>query len=214
MAHGEALLDVCPGKLTIERTVVPGQSQTAFVDRFISPGSLDLVSVEFSSQLGAAGFVPPVWLGPEVTQDDMYTNRVMALSGWPSAPHTEAANIALEAVLDIVESAVRHAAVKGADTRQQASSAADDDLDEPYRSVLLASAPPLPRASSRQSSSEKTEVEVERRRPVLQTSLRQQESDGDPLAGVIEGLSSALVSPENDPGDSRGSRRSWRRSSQ
>lgn len=186
MAHGEALLDVCPGTLTIERTVVPGQSQTAFVDRFVSPGSLDLVSVEFSSQLGAAGFIPPVWLGTEVTHDDTYTNRVMALSGWPSALETEATNVALEAVLDFVESAPGDAAVEIADTRQLGSSAADDDSGEPHRPLLLASAP---RASWR-------EFEVESRGRVLPTSPRPPESNGDPLTGVIEGLSAALVNPQ------------------
>ena len=70
LGHAEALLEVCPGKLTLERSIVPVQAHTVRVDRLISPAALDLVSIEFISEDEAANFVPPVWFGEEVTQND------------------------------------------------------------------------------------------------------------------------------------------------
>ncbi len=39
--------------------------------------------VEFQSQKDAEAFTPPKWLGQEVTEDDRYKNRNLALHGMP-----------------------------------------------------------------------------------------------------------------------------------
>ena len=82
---------------------MPVQAHTVRVDRLISPAPLDLVSIEFISEDEAANFVPPVWFGAEVTQNDSYINRVMAITGLPDTPETEASIAGLETVLDILE---------------------------------------------------------------------------------------------------------------
>ena len=73
--HAEALLTVCPGTVVIERSAVPLTSMHAFVDRFVAPGPLDLVSVEFATSTEAAGFQPPMWFGMEVSADDQFLDR-------------------------------------------------------------------------------------------------------------------------------------------
>jgi adenylate cyclase len=40
--------------------------------------------VEFPSEEASAAFVPPEWLGREVTGDERYANRTLALRGAPS----------------------------------------------------------------------------------------------------------------------------------
>jgi CYTH domain-containing protein len=103
--HAEALLNVCPGTLVIERSAVPLGTMHAFVDRFILPGPMDLVSVDFATSVEANRFQPPVWFGLEVSADDSFSNREIALSGVPPVQDAEVSNIALEAVLDVVERA-------------------------------------------------------------------------------------------------------------
>src|SRR3954469_23179814 len=47
-SHAEALLAVCTGQVEFECTIVPlGGSKHALLQRFIAPGSLDLLTVEF-----------------------------------------------------------------------------------------------------------------------------------------------------------------------
>lgn len=42
-----------------------------------------LVEVEFDSDSAADDFQPPDWFGPEVTEDNRYTNSSLARLGWP-----------------------------------------------------------------------------------------------------------------------------------
>jgi adenylate cyclase len=42
--------------------------------------------VEFSSEDAARSFEPPDWLGPEVTADQRYKNRRLAIAGLPEPP--------------------------------------------------------------------------------------------------------------------------------
>ena len=95
-AHAEALLRVCPGTLIFERSVVPLPGQEALVDRFVTPGQLDLVSVEFKTRTAAANFLPPVWFGGEVSKNESY-GRVMAR--WGAGDRKRGYEEALEAVL-------------------------------------------------------------------------------------------------------------------
>ena len=46
------------------------------------PGLPD-VEVEFGSERDAAAFVPPPWFDREVTDDDRYANRSLAVNGRP-----------------------------------------------------------------------------------------------------------------------------------
>ena len=104
-AHADALLDVCAGRAVYDRTNFPlGGGREALVDRLSVPGPLDVVSVEFDSQQDADGFTPPPWFGPEVTREDAYDRRSIALGGLPAQrerlPLTDAA---LDSLLDILE---------------------------------------------------------------------------------------------------------------
>src|SRR5215207_6793869 len=57
IAHAEALLQSCPGTVSVERSVVPLAQANMFIDRFISPGPLDLVSVQFITSAESAAFL-------------------------------------------------------------------------------------------------------------------------------------------------------------
>jgi adenylate cyclase len=46
---------------------------------------LVVAEVEFAGEADADAFVLPAWLGPEVTDDDRYKNRRLALDGAPPA---------------------------------------------------------------------------------------------------------------------------------
>src|SRR3712207_6653427 len=102
-SHAEALLEVCPGTVIFERSRLRLRHHEALIDRFITPGPLDIVSVEFATQGDADSFLPPVWFGTEVTSDDSYTNRMIAIVGRPRAPEAPLSNAALETALDLLE---------------------------------------------------------------------------------------------------------------
>ena len=103
-AHGDALLDVCPGKAAYERTTVAlGGGRDALVDRYMTPAGLDLACVAFDDQGAADAFAAPAWFGPEVTADTNYDRHAIALSGVPQAGEVSIGNAALDAVLDLIE---------------------------------------------------------------------------------------------------------------
>ncbi|ACL55351.1 hypothetical protein [Methylobacterium nodulans] len=103
-AHGDALLDVCAGKAAYDRTVIAlGNGRDALVDRYATPGALDLISVAFAEADEASGFAPPAWFGPEVTADTAYLGSSIALQGTPQPGEVPLSNAALDAVLDLVE---------------------------------------------------------------------------------------------------------------
>ena len=103
-AHGDALLDVCPGKAAYDRTALTVSGREVVIDRYVSPGSLDLVSVAFDSEGEADGFAAPAWFGPEVTADSAYERQAVALQGPPQqSGDIPLSNAALDAVLDLIE---------------------------------------------------------------------------------------------------------------
>src|SRR3712207_463398 len=56
-SHAEALLAVCVGNVGFECTIVPlGASQHTLLQRFIAPGSLDLLTIEFEDRENASAF--------------------------------------------------------------------------------------------------------------------------------------------------------------
>src|SRR3954470_20396689 len=102
--HAEALLDVAPGKVEYARSRLTAASREIRVDRFVRPGPLDLISVEFDNEEQATGFRPPLWFGPEVTNDAAYQNRAIALGTLPQVPDVSLTNAALDSLLDSLES--------------------------------------------------------------------------------------------------------------
>ena len=103
-SQAEALLDVCAGKVAYGRTRVqiPG-GREVIVDRFVTPGALDLLTVEFDERSEAESFQPPAWFGPEVTDNLAYRRRAIALEGLPLAEDLGLTNQALDSLLDLLE---------------------------------------------------------------------------------------------------------------
>src|SRR3954463_4098523 len=103
-SQAEALLSVSAGKVGFECTIARLQGgKQALLQRFNSPGSLDLLSVEFAAGEDADGFVPPAWFGPEVTQDPAYHRGSLARAGLPASEEIPLSNTMLEELLDMLE---------------------------------------------------------------------------------------------------------------
>ena len=103
-SQAEALLAVCAGKVGFECTLVRlRDSKQALLQRFIAPGSLDLLSVEFAAGEDADGFVPPAWFGPEVTQNPAYHRGSLARAGLPASDEVPLSNTMLEELLDLLD---------------------------------------------------------------------------------------------------------------
>src|SRR5215207_4859492 len=103
-SQAEALLAVCVGKLGFECTIIRLRSgKQALLQRFVAPGSLDLLSVEFAAGEDADGFVPPAWFGPEVTQNPAYDRGSLARTGLPASEEIPLSNTMLEELLDVIE---------------------------------------------------------------------------------------------------------------
>jgi CYTH domain-containing protein len=101
--HAEALLDVAPGKVEYARSRLTAAGREIRVDRFVRPGPLDLISVEFDNDEQASSFRAPLWFGPEVTNDAAYQNRAIALGTLPQVPDVSLTNAALDSLLDAIE---------------------------------------------------------------------------------------------------------------
>jgi len=73
------------------------------IDRYVTPGSLDLVSVTFDNDGEAAGFQTPVWFGREVSGEPAFERQALAIQGVPAQEEVPLSNAALDAVLDLIE---------------------------------------------------------------------------------------------------------------
>ncbi|MCJ2057760.1 hypothetical protein MKL09_14495 [Methylobacterium sp. J-048] len=102
-AHGDALLDVCPGKAAYDRTAVTIGGREVTIDRYVTPGNLDLISVVFDNDGDAAGFQAPNWFGREVSSEPAFERQALAIQGVPAAEEVPLSNAALDAVLDLIE---------------------------------------------------------------------------------------------------------------
>jgi CYTH domain-containing protein len=102
-AQAEALLAVTAGQVGYEQTVIPVGSHEAQLMRFVTPGALDLITVEFASPEQAQRFEQPEWFGPEVTQDPAYHSRAIALEGIPDGSEVALTDVALHSLLDALE---------------------------------------------------------------------------------------------------------------
>ena len=161
-AHAEALLDVTPGKVDYVRSTLTVGTHDIRVSRFVTPGPFDLVSVEFERDEDAREFRAPSWFGPEVTADQAYYNRSIALSGLPQAPEIPLTNAALNTLLDIFEN--RYAAPRSYGNLQQQRP--DAERQEPARPEVgedaqRRAASPHLRPSAPQAGEAATTVEVE-----------------------------------------------------
>src|SRR3954464_918281 len=102
-SQAEALLAVCAGKVGFECTIVPLRGgKQALLQRFVAPGSLDLLSVEFEEGEDANGFVPPAWFGPEVTQNAAYHRGSLARVGLPAPEEIPLSKAMLNDLLDTI----------------------------------------------------------------------------------------------------------------
>lgn len=102
-AHGDALLDVCPGKAAYDRTTLSVGGREIAIDRYVTPGSLDLISVTFDTDGDAAGFHAPSWFGREVSGEPAFERQSLAIQGVPAQEEVPLSNAALDAVLDLIE---------------------------------------------------------------------------------------------------------------
>ena len=101
--HAEALLDVTPGKVDYVRSALSIGSREVRIDRFVTPGPLDLITVDFDKEEDLRDFRPLPWFGPEVTGEAGYQNRSIALEGLPPALDVPLSNAALNTLLDTLE---------------------------------------------------------------------------------------------------------------
>ncbi|MGO4573963.1 hypothetical protein [Microvirga sp. 2TAF3] len=102
-SHAEALLDVTPGKVDYVRTSLSIGPREVRISRFVTPGPLDLITVDFETEEEAKEFRPLPWFGPEVTTETAYYNRSIALDGLPSETDVPLSNMALNSLLDTLE---------------------------------------------------------------------------------------------------------------
>ena len=99
-AQAEALLELTAGRTEYLSIPIDIGSHSATVQRYVTPASLDLISVAFKHDKAARKFQPPVWFGPEVTSEPTYHVRSLALTALPSPPEVEVTNEALNSLLD------------------------------------------------------------------------------------------------------------------
>jgi CYTH domain-containing protein len=106
-AHAEALLDVCAGRLTLERSTFPiDGGAEVLIERITQPGPIDTVTVEFHNPDEAEAFTPPTWFGPEITTEPSFGRQVIAVDRLPEVREVALSNSTLEAVLDLLEGRV------------------------------------------------------------------------------------------------------------
>jgi CYTH domain-containing protein len=73
-------------RVTKTRFTLPVGAHTAELDRFEGNlNGLTLVEVEFDSRRASAAFDPPEWFGHEVTEDERYKNKHLAVHGIPES---------------------------------------------------------------------------------------------------------------------------------
>jgi CYTH domain-containing protein len=141
-AHAEALLDVTTGKVDYVRSHLTVGTRDIHINRFVTPGPLDMISVEFESEEEARDFRPLSWFGPDVTDDFVYHNRSIALEGLPPVPDVHISNAALNSLLDTLEN--RYAPPRT--FSQSAPARSQADVGEPRRNPPPPPAPPTPQA--------------------------------------------------------------------
>jgi hypothetical protein len=97
------LLELVAGQVEYLEVSLTIGSQTAMLRRFLTPRSLDLLTVTLEHGKRARKFQPLAWFGSEVTGDPAYQGRTMALNGVSSVPEVEITDTALNSLLDALE---------------------------------------------------------------------------------------------------------------
>jgi CYTH domain-containing protein len=183
--HAEALLDVSAGRVEFLRSRLPLGSHEALVDRLAAPGALDLVSVEFVTKEQAAAFAPPVWFSAEVTQDDSYTLRSIALSGLPQEREAAVSDVALNALLDAIE---------GVQARVLSLTKTASGEESTYQALRRLAT--LPDNSAPHPVLEEAALgevtDLKPKRPVMQTRVGSEEGCDERMVSVLDSLSEAL----------------------
>jgi len=144
-AHAEALLDVTSGKVDFVRSHLTVGTRDIHINRFVTPGPLDMIAIEFESEEEARDFRPLSWFGPDVTDDFVYHNRSIALEGLPPVPDVPISNAALNSLLDTLEN--RYAPPRT--FAQTAPARGHADAGDPRRNPPPPPAPPAPPAEQR-----------------------------------------------------------------
>jgi CYTH domain-containing protein len=186
MSHAEALLEVAAGRVAFRRSRLPLGGRDALVDRPTLPGPLDTVSVEFETPDQAAAFELPAWFGAEVSDDNGYARRSIALSGLPQGPEAAVSDTALDALLDAIEGLQSGASPDRPAPAVETGAGEDSTFDTLRR---LAGWPKEPEVTG--AASDGDEGERKARRPMMRP--RPDTSGADErLASVLDGLSEAL----------------------
>jgi hypothetical protein len=106
-AHAEALLDVCAGRVTLERSTFPiDGGAEVLIERITQPGVITTVTVEFHNPDESEAFTPPTWFGAEITTEPSFGRQVIALDRLPEVPEVPLSNAMVEAVLDLLDGRV------------------------------------------------------------------------------------------------------------
>jgi CYTH domain-containing protein len=206
-AHGDALLDVCPGKAAYDRTTLTVAGREVLIDRYVSPGSLDLISVAFDSEGDANAFSAPPWFGQEVTADAAYERQSVALQGAPQAGEISLSNAALDAVLDLIEPRFgfgRYGGASAAPRAPEAMPEGDDGVVNTLRRIAggaggasaaaVATAPEAPR----EPAPEALQAEAPEAPPPTPPAADKPSTDAR-IDDVIESLSQALGAAIQQP---------------
>jgi CYTH domain-containing protein len=195
-AHAEALLDVCPGKAVYERSrVAIGGGREALVDRLTAPGLLDMVSVEFDDADEAQRFAPPAWFGPDVTADQSYDRRSIALEGMPQTSEVELSNAGLDALLDALEDRFGRQRFAPTQRRAPADTSVIDALRRLAGSEHAATAAEAPADSEPAAAASALPDEAAWPARVAPEPVAQETDEDARIDDVIASLSQALGTP-------------------
>lgn len=186
--HAEALLDAAAGRVEFRRSRLPSSGHDALVDRLSVPGALDIVSVEFATTEQAVAFAPPAWFGTEVTEDDRYSRRSIALSGLPHEAEAVVSDAALHALLDAIEGIQIGVSSDRPGSGLESAPSEDSTFDALRR---LAAVPNGSEPAPAAPAAVEDETERKVRRPVMRARPEPNGAD-ERLASVLDGLSEAL----------------------
>jgi hypothetical protein len=152
-AQGEVLLDVCAGKAVYERIALDSPNGAKIhVDRFTSPVAASFVEIAFADPAAASAFRPPIWMGAELSPDDVGDARRIALGGKPKLFEGAIHNAALESLLDLLDHRTpRYPAYRGGEDpmmnalRRLVKQPAEGALGRPTAGRAAKAATPHPR---------------------------------------------------------------------
>jgi CYTH domain-containing protein len=101
-AQADNLVEAAAGRVTYDRTEIDIDGARVRIDSFVAPGPLDVAEIELSDE-GAELFVPPIWLGHEITREKNCDNRSIALHSLSLAVEMPISDAIVESVLDLVD---------------------------------------------------------------------------------------------------------------